>query len=204
MRRAVLAGVLGFLVGAVTILGVVNARVDWLARMEFALNAPPVPPDVLTRIRDAERLSYAQRAGWRRTAEELQDALVLLSPELAYSMNFSVGRYRIKASTIEMILPWAIERGYVSLDPSERERFTHALAYFAEQPSLNDWQAAVYLEWLRQDHPGLKAMDWADIAASDALVAKLYSGYMGAGGDWDGWRSDLVAGPIARERLQLQ
>jgi len=34
--------------------------------------------------------------------EEAQDVLVFASPQTAYKMNFSVGRYRIKASSIDL------------------------------------------------------------------------------------------------------
>ena len=135
--------------------------------------------------------------------EEGQDMLVFASPEVAYRMNFSVGRYRIKARSIEAILPWAIEKRFVVLEDTSAQSFAHALAYFSEQPVLNDWHAATYLEWLRQDHPMMIDLSWSEIAANPELVAKLYSGYMGAGGAWDLWRANLTPGPVARQRLGL-
>ena len=128
---------------------------------------------------------------------------VFASPETAYKMNFSVGRYRIKARTIEAILPWAIEQRFVVLEETSPKSFAHAIAYFSEQPGLNDWQAATYLEWLRQDHPKMADMSWPDIAADPERVAKLYSGYMGAGGAWDLWRENMTPGAVARKRLGL-
>ena len=59
------------------------------------------------------------------------------------------------------------------------------------------------LDWLRLDHPRLSAMTWEEIATDPSLVAKLYSGCMGAGGDWDAWRADVAPGPVARERMRL-
>ena len=109
----------------------------------------------------------------------------------------------MKAQTIEDLLPWAIDRKYLILKDIKTEDFAHAVAYFSEQPVLNDWQASVYLEWLRQDHPELVALNWSQIASDRMLVAKLYSGYMGAGGDWDTWRANLTPGVVALSRLGL-
>ena len=195
---------LGLFVGACSTLWIMKERAHWLASLEFQLNPPPVPASVLTAIRQAESRSYAQRSFLRRLMEEAQDVLVFASPQTAYKMNFSVGRYRIKASSIEAILPWAIAQRFVVLQDTSPTAFAHALAYFAEQPALNDWQAATYLEWLKQDHPLLADESWSDIAVKPAPVAKLYSGYMGAGGAWDDWREDLTPGPVAVERLRLK
>ena len=133
----------------------------------------------------------------------MQDVIVFASPHLAYRLNYSVGRYRIKSRTIEEIHPWALEQGYLSLEGTTLENFAHALAYFSEQPTLNDWQAAVYLEWLRRDHPQLVTMSWPEITSDPMLVAKLYSGYMGAGGDWDLWRMNITPGQVSMRRLGL-
>ncbi|MFQ6546313.1 hypothetical protein AADZ90_000040 [Aestuariibius sp. 2305UL40-4] len=193
----------GAVLGAAFALWIIKERVQWLSSLTFTLEAPPVPLSVLASIREAEDVSYAGRSPLRRLGEAGQDILVFASPELAYRLNSSVGRYRIKAQTIEAILPWAIDEGYLVLDDIPEDAFAHALAYFSEQPALNDWQAAVYLAWLRSEHAGLAAVSWPDIAADPELVAKLYSGYMGAGGAWDAWRADLVPGPVARRRLGL-
>lgn len=178
-------------------------RAHWLASLEFQLNPPTVPTPILSAIRAAERMSYEERSIVRRLAEEGQDVLVFVSPEAAYRMNFSVGRYRIKAKTIEEILPWAIEQRFVVLESTSLKHFAHALAYFSEQPSLSDWQAATYLQWLKEDHPLLADIFWSDIAARPELVAKLYSGYMGAGGAWELWRENLTPGPVAKQRLRI-
>lgn len=195
---------IGLIVGASCMLWVMKERAHWLASLEFELRPPPVPQSILTAIQNAESASYAERGVVRRLAEEAQDVLVFASPETAYKMNFSVGRYRIKAHTIEAILPWAIEQRLVVLEKTSPRSFAHALAYFSEQPVLNDWQAAAYLEWLRQDHPLMIDLSWPDIAAKPEFVAKLYSGYMGAGGDWELWRANLTPGAVAKKRLGLQ
>lgn len=194
---------LGLFIGSCSTLWIAKERADWLASLEFELNAPPVPPSILTTIRNAESASYEKRSKVRRLVEEGQDILVFASPQAAYMMNFSVGRYRIKARTIEAILPWAMEQRFVVLEDTSQKSFTHALAYFSELPVLNDWQAASYLEWLRQDHPLMVDLSWSDIAADPELVAKLYSGYMGAGGAWDLWRENLTPGAVAKQRLGL-
>lgn len=179
-------------------------RAHWLASLEFELRPPAVPKSILATVRNAEQKSYEDRSIVRRLAEEAQDILVFASPETAYKMNFSVGRYRIKAKSIEAILPWAIAQQFVTLESTSSKSFAHALAYFSEQPGLNDWQAATYLEWLKQDHPSLAPKSWTEIASDPNLVAKLYSGYMGAGGAWDLWRANLTPGPVAKRRLGLE
>ncbi len=63
------------------------------------------------------------------------------------------------------------------------------------------WQAAVVLEHLRSDHPHLRRLGWDAIAHDPRLVALLYSGYLGAGGDWDAWRASAEPGPEALQRM---
>ena len=203
MMNTIMWILFGLFLGVSSTLWIMKELAHWLASLEFQLNPPPVPDTILTAIRQAERKSYAERSILRRITEEAQDVFVFASPETAYKMNFSVGRYRIKARTIEAILPWAIEQRFVVLEETSPKSFAHAIAYFSEQPGLNDWQAATYLEWLRQDHPKMADMSWPDIAADPERVAKLYSGYMGAGGAWDLWRENMTPGAVARKRLGL-
>ena len=194
---------IGVLIGALSSLVFLQQRASWLSQYEFELAPPPVPLSILRKVREAEKRSYAEVALWRRAVEEAQDILAFASPGLAYRMNFSLGNYRVKSQTIRKILPWAVRNGYLKLEGKPDHRARHALAYFSEQPALNTWQAAALLAWLREDHPKLKALTWAEIAGNSELVAKLYSGYMGAGGAWDLWRSDLTPGPEARRRMGL-
>lgn len=204
MRRGLMIFLAGLLVGAIATLYAMKERAHWLASLSFTLSPPDVPKEVLRDVQTAEETFYGNRAWARRFAEDLQDVLVFASPELAYRLNFSVGRYRIKAQTIRDRLSWAQDNGYLKLhDGTSEEAFSHANAYFSEQPSLNDWQASIYLEWLRQDHPDLSKQTWAEIASDPKLVAKVYSGYMGAGGDWALWRSNLTPGPVALSRMNL-
>jgi hypothetical protein len=133
--------------------------------------------------------------------EHVQDSMAILSPALIYRLNLSVGPYRMKARTIDDLLSWATDAGFLRIRGDTAEASHAAIAYFAEQPVLGDWEAAIYLEWLRTTHPGLADLSWEEIAQDRALIAKLYSGYMGAGGDMDQWRSTLEPGPVAQERL---
>ncbi len=195
---------IGLCIGACAALWVMKERAHWLASLEFELSPPPVPASILAIIREAESRSYESRPLVRRFVEEAQDVIVFASPQMAYKLNFSVGRYRIKAKTIEDILPWAIKRRFVVLEQTSPANFAHALAYFSEQPGLNDWQAAIYLQWLKEDHLLMAEMAWPDIEAEPELVAKLYSGYMGAGGAWELWRENLTPGSVAKNRLGLK
>jgi len=198
---------LGEILGIFTMLAAVVAifyhRYRVLAAADFAIDPPPVPRSVVVAVKHAETFAYAQEPWYRRAAEYAQDVLTFLVPWLTYRMNFSVGRYRIKPATIEALLPWAQQQGYLQMHGKPDERLRHLLPYFSEQPVINDWQVAVILESLRRDHPQLRDMAWDRIAADPSLVAKLYSGYMGAGGDWDQWRSSLTPGPVARQRMEL-
>lgn len=198
---------LGEILGILTMLAAVVAifyhRYRVLAAADFAIDPPPVPRSVVVAVKHAEAFAYAQEPWYRRAAEYAQDVLTFLIPQLTYKMNFSVGRYRIKPATIEARIPWAEEHGYLQVYGTRDERLRHLLPYFSEQPVINDWQVAVILESLRRDHPQLRAMTWEGIAADPSLVAKLYSGYMGAGGAWDEWRSTLTPGPVARQRMKL-
>jgi hypothetical protein len=197
----------GEVLGILTMLAVVVAvfyhRYHALAAADFAIDPPPVPRSVVVAVKHAEAFAYAQEPWYRRAAEYAQDVLTFLSPRLTYRLNFSVGRYRIKPATIEALIPWAEQQGYLQMHGTPDERLRHLLPYFSEQPVINDWQVAVILESLRRDHPTLREMSWEQIAADPALVAKVYSGYMGAGGDWEQWRATLTPGPIARTRMRL-
>lgn len=195
--------VLGILTMLTVVVAVFYHRYRMLAAADFSIDPPPVPRSVVVAVKHAETFAYAQEPWYRRAAEYAQDVLTFLVPRLTYRMDFSVGRYRIKPATIEALIPWAQEHGYLHMHGPPDERLRHLLPYFSEQPVLNDWQVAVILESLRRDHPQLRDMTWDRIAADPLLVAKIYSGYMGAGGDWDQWRSTLTPGAIARQRMQL-
>ena len=77
------------------------------------------------------------------------------------------------------------------------------MAYSSEQPALSEWLAAILVSHLRDRHSLLKDMSWTEIASDPMLIAKLYSGYMGAGGDWDRWGASVRLGPEAMRRMGL-
>ena len=193
----------GLIVGAACAAAFAAWRVQSLAAVDFTLTAPPVPPQVVRAVREAEHGYYAAQGPVRRAAEGLQDVAAILHPPLVYALDFSVGPFHLKGRTLERTIPWAAERGYLQVHDAPVRDFHWLYVYLAEQPGLADWGAAVHLEWLRQEHPGLRALSWEEIAADPSLVAKVYSGYIGAGGDWEGWAADLTPGPVAAARLGL-
>lgn len=193
--------VLGILFGGVGVVLVVADRIKEFSQFDFTISAPPVPGDVLMAVRQAEQDFYASQGTVRRVVESAQDVAAFVYPPLVYRLNFSVGPYRLKGQTVAEIVPWALENGHLDLLQAPKDDFHWLYVYFAEQPGLSDWGAAVYLETLRLKHPDLRTMTWEVIAADPLLVAKVYSGYLGAGGDWDGWAGDLRPGPVAASRL---
>ncbi len=196
--------VLFFCLGFVFATAFLYQRASWLHSYEIRLGFPPVPAEITTRIRAAEAAYYEDQPLWRRALEDAQDIATFAIPRITTRLDFSLGPYRIKASTVEgTLLPFALENDYLTLIDVPRRHAIDAIGYFAEQPEFSTWSAAVYLEYLRRDHPDLAQMDWPEIAASPLLIAKLYSGYMGAGGAWDMWRADLQPGPIALSRLGI-
>ena len=194
---------LGLLIGILGTAAFAAYRVQSLAAVDFTLTAPPVPPEVVRAVRSAEHGYYASQGPLRRAAEGVQDMAAILHPPLVYALDFSVGPFHLKGRTLDETIPWAIEQGYLQVHDAPARDFHWLYVYLAEQPGLADWGAAVHLEWLRQKHPGLRALTWDEIAADPRLVAKVYSGYVGAGGDWEAWEADLTPGPVAAARLGL-
>ena len=203
MRSALLGAVFTFVFGAVTAGIFLHLRVQALASVDFRISYPSVPVEVTEAIKAAEARYYSQEGISRRLCEEAEDMLALVWPGGVTALNLSVGPYRIKADTIQSLLPWAIEEGFLTLIDAEPERALSAIAYFSEQPALADWGATVVLENLRWRHPNLRKMSWDRISSDPQLVAKLYSGYMGAGGDWATWESTLMPGLEAVRRMDL-
>jgi hypothetical protein len=181
----------------------IHRRVRQLRRMVFHLRGPEVPIAVLDAVREAEQHFYRNLGLLRRFAEDLQDVLCFISPGLIYALNVSVGPYRIKAQSVAGLIDYAIERDYLIMAVPPRRKDAALLAYFSMQPFINQWQAALILQHLKEQHPLLATMSWSSIAADRRLIAKLYSGYMGAGGDWATWKASIEPGKVAVERLQL-
>lgn len=199
MKSALIA----FLIGLVVATLFLHYRARSLAAIDFRITYAPVPVSVTDAVRAAEAEYYAAQGPLRAIAEEAEDILTFLWPTAVTRLNLSVGPYRMKAETLRDLLPWAISEGYLTVVEADPRRAIGAIAYFSEQPAVADWGAALILESLRLRHPDLRKMDWDAIAAQPERVAKLYSGYMGAGGDWAAWEATLAPGPEAKRRLRI-
>ncbi|MEM8836774.1 MAG: hypothetical protein AAGE89_01680 [Pseudomonadota bacterium] len=192
----------GLILGGLSVAAFAAARIQSLSAVDFEVIPPPVPFTVLETVRGAEADHYAAQPKSRQLVEHAQDMLALLYPPLVYQMDFSVGPFRLKGQTLATTIPWARENGYLVLREVPATDFHWLYVYLAEQPGLANWGAAVHLEWLRQRHPLLRDIGWPQIADDASLVAKIYSGYLGAGGDWAAWEADLVPGKVSLSRLQ--
>lgn len=197
-----LGAMFGLIAAIVVVVLFLYRRFLVLSSMDFRLNPPAIPRIVIVSIETAETEHYRSQPFWRRTIEALQDILTFVSPSLVYKLNFSVGKYRIKPKTIDGLTQWAIKSNYLRMHSEDDKRWKALIAYFSHQPAINDWQISVYLEKLRQNHPTLQYLDWSEIEKSDELIAKLYSGYMGAGGDWRAWQYSLTPGAESKRRFQ--
>jgi hypothetical protein len=191
----------GFLLGLGGTAALVEERIQSLTSVNFLITSPPVPRQVLEAVQIAEQNYYARQSAMRRMIEGTQDVAAFLSPSFVYKLDFSVGPFRLKGHTLNETIPWAMEHGYLEIGERPIEDFHWLYVYLAEQPGLADWGAAVLLERLRVRHPQLSQISWQEIATDPILVAKIYSGYVGAGGDWDLWESDLRPGPVAAARM---
>ena len=192
-----------FALGAVIAGVFLHLRVQSLASVDFRISYPDVPVEVTEAVKAAEAGYYDQQSFARRVSEEAEDMLALVWPSAVTRLNLSVGPYRIKAETMRDLLPWAIDEGFLTVVDADPEQALSSIAYFSEQPALADWGATVVLERLRLRHPQLRDMGWDQISSDPRLVAKLYSGYMGAGGDWETWEASLTPGPEALRRMNL-
>ncbi|WP_299423172.1 hypothetical protein [uncultured Shimia sp.] len=191
----------GLLIGSFAATAFVVHRVQSLTEIEFETVPPPVPFEVLEKVRGAEMAYYSNQSSARRFVELMQDVMAFLHPPLVYQMNFSVGPFRLKGKTLEQTIPWALDEGYLIIAEAPVSNFHWLYVYLAEQPGLSTWGAAVHLEFLRKKHPLLREISWTEIASDPALVAKIYSGYLGAGDDWATWEENLTPGSVATSRL---
>lgn len=174
-----------------------------LQGLTFHLSGPEVPVVILDAVRDAESRFYRDLGFFRRRVEDVQDVLSFVTPELIYRLNVSVGPYRIKVRSVEGLIDEATARGYLTLETAPGQTLSALLPYFSMQPVINQWLAALLLQHLKEEHPILTTLPWSQIAGDRRLTAKLYSGYMGAGGDWAGWRGSVEPGAVARKRMGL-
>lgn len=174
-----------------------------LQGLTFHLSGPEVPVVILDAVRDAEARFYHDLGFFRRRVEDVQDVLSFVAPELIYRLNVSVGPYRIKVRSVEELIDEATARGYLTLETAQGQTLPALLPYFSMQPVINQWLAALLLQHLKEEHPVLAALPWPQIATDRRLTAKLYSGYMGAGGDWAGWKASIEPGAVARKRMGI-
>lgn len=193
----------GLLIGGLSATAFVTMRIQSLSELDFVIVPPDVPFEILDSVRSAENDYYAAQPKTRQLAEWAQDVATFLHPPLVYRMDFSVGPFRLKGKTLDAAIPWAHESGFLILTDAPVSDFHWLYVYLAEQPGLANWGAAVHLEFLRQSHPLMRDIDWPQIASDPQLIAKMYSGYLGAGGDWDAWKADLTPGKVALSRLGL-
>jgi len=195
------------LLGAVVVLGILLLttlrRVRMLEALDFVITGPVVPRNVLDATKAAERAAYWEMSVLRRFVEDCQDAAGLLWPQMVYRLNFSMGAYRIKSGTVHALIDYAIDNGYLVIHSDRGRHLNRALPYLAIQPWLNDWQAALVLQSLKDQHPLLRQRTWHDIAHDPNAIAALYSGYTGAGGAWQLWESAVSPGPVARHRVTI-
>ena len=164
------------------------------------LTRPDVPANVVDSVRAAEDNFYQQLSGPRRLAEDAQEVVSRMSPTAAYHFDFSIGPHRVKPQTIHGLLPYAESKGYL-LPIGPRTSYERLLPTLSHHEGHSEWQVCVILAHLREQHPDLRTRSWADIAGDPSAIAKLYSGYTGAGGAQELWCADDDPGPVARSRL---
>lgn len=152
-------------------------------------------------IGTAEETWQAQLSPLRATAEQFQDQAARSAPLEAYAADWSIGRFNIRPSTARSALNWAFARGIAADFGYDQPLGDEEIVREIMDPVRAASLVKLILAQLRDDHPGLREMAWDTIEAEDEYVAKLYSGYLGAGGAWEAWRSDLLPGDEARLRL---
>ena len=193
-----IAGIVIALIGVFALLFRRRAR---LQELDFHLASPEVPVPVLNTVKQAEMRYFQELPLFRRGVEASQDVAALFWPQLAFTLNVSVGAYRIKPQTIRTLIHFAIQEKYLQMRIPEDYRFDSFPSCFSMQPALNDWQAALLLQELKMQHPATMEVSWQQIGSSPHLIAKLYSGYMGAGGDWEAWLASDEPGAVSQSRL---
>ena len=144
---------------------------------------------------EANRTSGASMI--RRTADQVQRALLRLDPRSATVADWSIGRYQIRPATARAALHWACASDAVCTRGCDHRPSGAALVRQILDPAGGIALVQVILARLRDNHPCLRTMSWEQIEASDQAIAKLFSGWLGAGGFWTAWRADCRPGPLA-------
>lgn len=161
-----------------------------------------ISPWVMRVMLDAE-------VNWQRSLGPIRGNLKLLNDEVAYTdplvawrNNNSLSRYNIRPSTAYKAIRWAQGAGAAPdfPDPPLPEQVVGWIMSEETDTRLVE----LILNQLRDDHPLLRDKTWQEIEGSDEWIAKLYSGYTGAGNAWDAWRADLKPGSVSIDRLGCQ
>lgn len=184
--------------------GCVLGAVSSCMKPEDALE--PAQPRILSRwvvavVGDAEAAWQAQLGPLRGAAEQLQDEVARTSPLEAYAADWSIGRYNIRPSTARSAIDWAFAQsiagdyGYTGR-PTDEDVVRRIM-----DDERSGTLVQLILARLRAEHPSLSMFDWETIEAVDQYIAKLYSGYLGAGGAWEAWQANLLPGDEAKQRL---
>lgn len=172
--------------------------------VRYKLKMEKVPRVVLFSVQTAEEAAYARTSRIRYIVESILDILAFLSPKFIFKRNYSVGSYRLKSKSAQLAIRWAVRNKKLIIYDKNYRDFTENLPQFIVSPRYGEDIARLVLEKLRCSHPLLKKIRWVDIAKDDYLIAKIYSGYMGAGGDMREWRKNLQPGKVARKRLRCK
>lgn len=152
-------------------------------------------------IRSAEETWQEQLNPLRRLTEVSQENLARLEPALVASQDYSIGTCNVRPSAARQAANWIIEQGWayqvgIPVSISDIELVGWIMDSAREARIVQ-----CILMRLRASHPMLMALSWEQIAQDDLLIAKLYSGYMGAGGAWGKWLDNLQPGSEALLRL---
>jgi hypothetical protein len=158
-----------------------------------------VPSWIMRVMLDAE-------VNWQRSLGPIRGNLKLLNDEVAYTdplrawrNNNSLSRYNIRPSTAYKAILWAQDAGAAPDFP--KPPLPEQVIGWIMSEQTDTRLAELILNQLRDDHPMLRDKSWDEIAGNDEWIAKLYSGYAGAGNAWDAWRADLKPGSVAIDRL---
>ena len=156
---------------------------------------------VVEAIGQAEAVWDASLQPAEQEIERLQDTAARVDPLGAYLANWSIGRYNIRPRVARVALDRAFANDAAAAYGYQRRPGNEALVRDIMDPERDSALVRAILARLRHQHPVLRTMRWDEIEASDRLIAKLYSGYLGAGHDWNGWKADTTPGREASERL---
>lgn len=155
-------------------------------------------------IRAAEDTWHNNLGIVRKLAEDAQDLLAAENPSAAYRNNYSIGNSNIRPQTARAAIDWIFNNQLEQSIGFQERPDDNALVAMILNPAEENKVVLSILTHLQQIHPGLNNMNWDQITASDSLIAKIYSGYLGAGGAWDQWKSGLIPGQEAMSRLQCR